>query len=118
MAEPFFSNDEKFRHLIDNYDNNSRVSDRLLLPYTLPVAVKFDVSKLINIADNNVFHQRSIANVLIKELKNMGLNFWELYDDDNPTWHRFPVWTDSQELFNNLITQADRYHVKYELPTK
>ncbi len=113
-----FSNDEKFRHLIDNYDNNSRVSDRLLLPYTLPVAVKFDVSKLINIADNNVFHQRSIANVLIKELKNMGLNFWELYDDDNPTWHRFPVWTDSQELFNNLITQADRYHVKYELPHK
>ena len=46
----------------------------------------------------------------------MGLNFWELYDDDNPTWHRFPVWTDSQELFNNLITQADRYHVNTNFP--
>lgn len=113
----FFSN-QKLHLPIDKYDSLSRVSKQLLLPYALPNSIKLDPIKLVNIANKIVIHQRKIATFLLRNIKDPRLNLWKTLTGDNPTWHRFPIWTDNFNLFRNLQKLADINHVKYELPYK
>jgi len=111
-----FGDDQNFLKLIDNYTSKSRVSEKALLPYGLPESFNINVENLIKTGNKIVSHQREIAKILSQGLEGTKWEFWQVKNGDNPTWHRFPMWTDDLEQFDKIIEQADIQGIKYEKP--
>lgn len=113
-----FSDSKKFRYFLDYYDKDSRLSKTELLPYTFPHPESVDIDKLVKKADLNVRQQQKIAGVLQKELKDSRLEFWSSETGDQPSWHRFPIWTEDEKLYQTVINLLNKYQISYEKPFK
>ncbi|MFA6368812.1 MAG: DegT/DnrJ/EryC1/StrS family aminotransferase [Candidatus Shapirobacteria bacterium] len=113
-----FCNNKNFIELIDNYDKNSRLSDIPLLPYALPKTFNIDIKKLIKTANKITRHQQLIAIFLLKNLDCKKINFWQPELNDQPTWHRFPIWTSEKSVYEKIKRVADECQIDYEIPHK
>ncbi len=111
-----FGDDHNFLKLIDNYTSESRMSERTLLPYALPESFDINVKNLIKTGNEIVSHQREVAENLSRGLEGTSWKFWKVKSGDNPTWHRFPIWTDDKKQFDKMIEHADIQGIKYEKP--
>lgn len=113
-----FSDNENFRLLLDEYNKSSRINSHVLLPYVLPYIEQLDLKSLTNEANKIVSNQRRVAETLMNLKKDPKLNVWKGYKGDNPTWHKFPIWTEDEKYFKTIIKLLDTYNIQYELPHK
>ena len=118
LGGALFSNDNSFEKFLDFNTKASRVNPNAFLPYVLPETFEIDIKKLVAKGDINFNNSVRIANAFIKELNFQGIRIWNTEKDDVPGWYRFPIFIDSYEVYNQVLTAADKHHIVYEIPHK
>lgn len=109
-----FTNSESLNECLDQLNNQSRYSTKLIYPYLFPESIEIDFADLMAKADRQVSKQREIADQLIVSLVNTQLKIITPAESDQFSWHRFPVWTEDAESFQTACDLADTHGVVYE----
>lgn len=111
-----FSNNS-IKEYFDFYDNESRDSKNVLIPYTYADCKKININKLKGVGDKNVKKQRNIASILIDSLMvNHKIEFHIDSEYEKSVWHRFPVVIKDRHYYKVVKLALDRAKVKYQLP--
>lgn len=104
-----------FIKYIDFCDNESREIDTEILPYAYPLCKNIKIDKLISTADEIILSQRKIAKSISKLLENqLIINYYIDSDNDESTWHRFPIWVYNEELYFKIIQILNEMNVEYQ----
>lgn len=112
-----FSNKD-YSYLFDFYDNKSRESEYLLMPYTINIEYKI-IAKIIKNGDKIVHHQREIAKLLTSCFANIeGVTIHIDRFGSNSVWHRFPIIIDDKKTFDKIIKLLEKNNIEYQLPHK
>lgn len=110
-----FSNNTRILDITDELNSLSRYSNHILYPYLLPESVELNIDQLINNANKKIKKQRSIADLFIDNISNLiNINIYIPNKTDKFNWHKFPLWTDSKDLFDRLCQLLDECNINYE----
>lgn len=100
---------------IDYCDNISREKQSLLLSYTYPLCEQIDFDKLVTTADSIIKEQKNNAKEYYELLKNN--SFIKCFEwNDKNVWHRFPIWIDDDNIYNEVIKGIAKTNLEYQLP--
>ena len=109
-----FFNQESIFDSLDYYDNESREKERVLLSYTYPQCECIEYNKLKSIANNIVQEQRNSAKQYYNLIKENNIIQCIKYDDKH-VWHRFPIWVDDENLYNEIVKELNNTNLEYQL---
>lgn len=109
-----FFNQESIFDSLDYYDNESREKEKVLLSYTYPQCECIEYNKLKSIANNIVQEQRNSAKQYYNLIKENNIIQCIKYDDKH-VWHRFPIWVDDENLYNEIVKELNNTNLEYQL---
>ncbi len=114
-----FFNDKTIIDSIDFCDNESRESERILQSYVYPLCETMDYNKMISLANSIAQEQRKNAKAYTELLKKQKIIKYIDYDlEQGNVWHRFPIWVDDYNLFQNIIKKIENTGLEYQLDHK
>ncbi len=116
LGGALFSNNKTFRDLLDFNDKNSRNNKNVILPYVLPNSEDIDIERLTAKAGTIVEKQRTVATVFFQELTHKNIKTWNLENGDRASWHKFPIFTNSQIIYTQMQSLAEENNIVFELP--
>ena len=109
-----FSNDD-FSHLFDFYNNESRSSNNVLMPYTMKIS-DATIDKICKKANSIVRKQRKISALLSRAFENTNIITYKDSPGSKSVWHRFPIICPNKDEFNRVIALLEKCKVEYQLP--
>lgn len=98
-----------YNNIVSRYSNNSK-----LIPYTLPSNIKFNINKIMKIADKKKKSNIEYVKICIENLKNEKIKFYKIDNMEDCYWERFPLWTEDIAVYNKLINITDEFKIQYE----
>lgn len=113
-----FSDSDEFKKILDYNNKSSRNSTTAYLPYAVPEEINIDFQKHIRNADFNLKKTFKIISLLNNNLNIDGIEVVKLAKDDMATWHRYPIFVKSKEVFTKIVLTMKQNNIHYELPHK
>ena len=104
-----------FVKYIDFCDNESRENENEILPYAYPLCKNIKIDELILNANKIILNQRKISKSILKLLENQSIiNCYIDNNNDESTWHRFPIWVYTEKMYFNIIQILNEMNVEYQ----
>ena len=105
-------------NLYKNMDYNnisSRYSEKSkLIPYILPNNLRFDMNKIMKIADKKKNRNIKYAKMCIENINNEKIKFYQIDNIEDCYWERFPLWTEDILVYNKLLNITEKFKIQYE----
>lgn len=109
------TNNDSILSKVDFCDTISRNSKNILYAYAYPQCDKINMEKLFETAQQIVLKQRIIAKLYI-DLFSSNKNVCFVNNENNNTWHRFPIWIKEKKYYKDFIQLLDMCEIEYQLP--
>lgn len=105
--------DNDINQTIDFANNESRNKNSCLMAYAYPNTKPIDIQKLIRKAGKYHQEQNKVANLIEGFLiKQDTINYIQ---DNDATWHRYPIWIDDESIFKKILNILDKHNIGYQL---
>lgn len=110
-----FYNNKSFEKYMDFYDNISREKEEILYSYMYPLCSNIDENQLMNKANKIIHTQQKNVIKYFNILKKYNyINFINIDNITNNSWHRLPIYFTNKKIFDDFIIMADKYKLKYQ----